>query len=51
MATKQEKEQLAKELQDQARPLFSSIGLDDKVIEYVCTPAAFSRISVLLSKT
>jgi hypothetical protein len=33
MATKEEKERLAKELQDTASPLFSNIGLDEKVIE------------------
>jgi hypothetical protein len=33
MATKEEKERLAKELQDAARPLFAAIELDDKVIE------------------
>jgi hypothetical protein len=33
MATKEEKERLAKELQDSAKPLFSAIGLDEKVIE------------------
>jgi hypothetical protein len=33
MGSKEEKERLAKELQDAARPLFAAIGLDEKVIE------------------
>jgi len=33
MATKEEKERLAKELQERARPLFVSIGLEGNVLE------------------
>lgn len=33
MGSKEEKERLAKELQDEARPLLVSIGLENNVIE------------------
>jgi hypothetical protein len=33
MATKEEKERLAKELQEEARPLLVGIGLENNVIE------------------
>jgi hypothetical protein len=33
MATKEEKERLAKELQEEARPLLVAIGLENNVIE------------------
>lgn len=33
MATKEEKERLARELQEEARPLFAAIGIEGKVLE------------------
>jgi hypothetical protein len=33
MASKEEKERLAQALQDEARPVFLAIGLDEKVVE------------------
>ncbi|WIA16884.1 hypothetical protein OEZ85_013812 [Tetradesmus obliquus] len=46
MATKEEKERLAKELQDTARPLFSAIGLDEKVIESALKNIKFTQALV-----
>lgn len=46
MATKEEKERLAKELQDAARPLFSAIGLDEKVIESALKNIKFTQALV-----
>lgn len=35
MATKEERERLAQQLQDEARPVFLAIGLDENVVEWV----------------